>query len=56
MINRLVNLVAGDYNSKQLKKIQPLIVQINERYERFDDLSDQEIQSKTDEFKQRVTQ
>lgn len=56
MINRLVNLVAGDYNSKQLKKIQPLIVQINERYERFDDLSDQEIQSKTDEFKQRVIQ
>ncbi|HMY80990.1 MAG TPA: hypothetical protein PLW93_00080 [Candidatus Absconditabacterales bacterium] len=53
MFNRLINTVVGDYNTKLLKTIQPLIGQINERYERLDDLSDQEIKDKTTEFKSR---
>lgn len=54
MINWILDKFVGDYNTKQLKKVQPLIGQINERYERFDDLSDQEIKDKTWEFKLRV--
>jgi preprotein translocase subunit SecA len=54
MIQRFIDTFVGDYNNKQLKKIQPLIVQINERFERFDDLSDQEIKDKTAEFKLRL--
>jgi len=31
-----------------------LVKEINERYERFDDLSDEDIKAKTGEFKQRI--
>ena len=54
MLNWILDKFVGDYNSKQLKKIQPLIGQINEWYERFDSLSDQEIKDKTEEFKLRI--
>lgn len=54
MINWLLNTFIGDYNTKQLKSIEPIIVQINERYDRFDDLTDEEIKDKTAEFKLRI--
>lgn len=56
MINWILDTFVGDYNTKQLKKIEPLIVQINDWYERIDDLSDQEIKDKTTEFKTRIKQ
>jgi len=43
MLNWILSAFVGDYNAKQLKKIEPLIVQINDWYARFDDLSDEEI-------------
>ncbi len=43
MLNWILSAFVGDYNTKQLKKIEPLIVQINDWYARFDDLSDEEI-------------
>jgi preprotein translocase subunit SecA len=54
MLNWILNTFVGDYNTKQLKKIEPLIVQINDRYARFDDLTDQQIKDKTIEFKERL--
>jgi preprotein translocase subunit SecA len=53
MLNRLTTLVAGDYNKKQLDKIAPLVIQINERYEKFETLTDEEVKAKTEEFKSR---
>lgn len=54
MLQWILNQFVWDYNSKQLKKIEPLVKEINERYERFDDLSDEDIKAKTGEFKQRI--
>jgi preprotein translocase subunit SecA len=54
MLNWILSAFVGDYNTKQLKKIEPLIVQINDWYARFDDLSDEEIKWKTQEFKNRL--
>lgn len=54
MLNWILNTFVGDYNTKLLKKIEPIIVQINDRYARFDDLTDQEIKDKTTEFKARL--
>lgn len=54
MLNWIMNTFVWDYNLKQIKKIEPLIKEINERFERFDDLSDNEIKAKTLEFKERI--
>lgn len=54
MFNRILNKIAGDYNTKQLKKIAPIVDQINEIYTEYDKLSDSEIQAKTPEFKDRI--
>ena len=53
MINRILNLISGDYNAKELKTIEPIVDTINARYNDFDKLSDDQIKAKTDEFKQR---
>jgi preprotein translocase subunit SecA len=49
----MTNLLAGDYNKKQLDKITPLITDINQRYAKFDSLTDEEVKAKTEEFKSR---
>jgi len=54
MLNRLAEKLAGDYNQKQIDTIQPLVTRINEIYESWHELSDTQIQAKTDEFKQRI--
>ncbi len=54
MINRLMNLIGGDYNQKQIDAILPLVRDINHLYAEFDSLSDAAIQAKTDEFKTRL--
>ncbi|MDR0283047.1 MAG: preprotein translocase subunit SecA [Candidatus Peribacteria bacterium] len=54
MLKRISNLVVGDYNQKQLDKIYPLIAETNQRYEKFMTLSDEEVQAKTPEFKERL--
>lgn len=54
MFTRIIDKLAGDYNAKQIKKIQPLVDQINQLYESRHDLSDDQIQSKTQQFKDRL--
>ncbi|MDR3169669.1 MAG: hypothetical protein LBU27_08250 [Candidatus Peribacteria bacterium] len=53
MLHRISNLLVGDYNKKQLDAITPLVKKINERYERYDALSDEELKAKTPEFQSR---
>lgn len=52
--SRILNKIAGDYNEKQLTLIRPLITQINTFYEDRHTLSDEQIQAKTQEFKERI--
>jgi preprotein translocase subunit SecA len=56
MFSKLINLIAGDYNQKQLDKLRPIVKKINEVSSEFDALSDDQIKAKTQEFKIRLTQ
>ena len=56
MFNRIVEKIAGDYNQKQIDEISPLVKKINDIYESWHNLSDEQIQWKTEEFKQRIEQ
>lgn len=54
MFERFISKIAGDHNQKEIKKVMPLVTQINEIYESWHDLSDEQIQAKTAEFKERI--
>ncbi len=43
-----------DSNEKQLKKLEPVVAQVNELEPEFEKLSDDELRAKTDEFKTRL--
>lgn len=53
-MQRLLNLIAGDRNQKQLKKFWPLVASINSLDAERDALSDEAIQGKTAEFKEKI--
>jgi preprotein translocase subunit SecA len=46
--------VFGDKHSKNIKELDPVVIEINEFYEQVKDLSDDELRGKTQEFKQRI--
>ncbi len=48
-----IEKIFGDYSSKEIKKIMPLVHQIDELEETFEKLSDDELRAKTLEFKER---
>jgi preprotein translocase subunit SecA len=54
MFKRFIAWIAGDYNQKQLNKLQPIVKKINEFFAEFDALSDDQIKAKTQEFKDRL--
>ena len=54
VFNAILGAIAGDYNQRQLNKIQPLLKSINEYDAQFDSLSDEQIKAKTVEFKRRL--
>ncbi|MCK5285895.1 MAG: preprotein translocase subunit SecA [Candidatus Pacebacteria bacterium] len=53
MIKRLKKIF-GDQNSKEIKKLQPVIQKINDLEEKISILSDDELKAKTKEFKERL--
>ena len=53
MLKWLSNLI--DSNEKELKRLQPLVSQINSLEPEFEKLTDDELRAKTDEFKARLT-
>ncbi len=56
MFGEILNFIAGDYNKKQIKKLLPIVDQINVFFDQFTSLSDDEIKAKTQEFKDRLAQ
>lgn len=54
MLTKIINAVFGEANAKELKKIQPLIGQINQKEEEYQKLSDDELKANTEKFKQRI--
>src|SRR5262245_60771937 len=53
MLDTLLKKFVGSPSDRELKKIQPLVPQINDLESRISALSDEQLQSKTAEFKQR---
>ena len=54
MISKLVKKVIGSKNDRDLKKLQPLVSQVNALETEFSALSDDELKAKTSEFRQRL--
>jgi len=53
MLDTFIKKFLGPNNEKEVKKIQPLVVKVNELESQISSLSDDQLQSKTAEFKQR---
>ena len=54
MIKLIQNLFGGDSNDREIKKLWPIVEEINAEYESIKHISDEELQAKTPEFKQRI--
>jgi preprotein translocase subunit SecA len=54
VFNALARKVFGSKNERELKKIEPLVVRVNELEREVQALSDSELQAKTAQFKERV--
>ncbi|HTN37931.1 MAG TPA: preprotein translocase subunit SecA [Arachidicoccus sp.] len=50
----LSKLLGGNKSEKDVKKIQPLVVEINQQYEKLASISNDELRGKTVEFKARI--
>jgi len=54
MINAIISKFFGSKNERELKKIWPIVEQINQHFESYKNLSDEEFPKKTEEFKERL--
>jgi preprotein translocase subunit SecA len=54
MVIGVLKKVLGDYNEKELRKIWPLVVEINDWEEEIQALSDAELAAKTDQFRKQL--
>lgn len=55
MFNKIMQLIGGDYNQKQINKLLPIVDQINKIYSDLESLSDDQIKAKTQEFRDRLS-
>ena len=53
MLDTLVKKFVGSRNDREIKKIQPLVARINELEPQISSLTDEQLQSKTAEFRRR---
>ncbi len=54
MLQGLLKKVFGDKNEKALKELWPIVDEINREYEKLQDLTDDELRAKTQEFKEKI--
>ncbi len=54
MVLGIVKKVLGDYNEKELRKLWPLAVEVNDLEDETAALSDADLRAKTDEFRRRL--
>ncbi|HSG49158.1 MAG TPA: hypothetical protein VLA43_15160, partial [Longimicrobiales bacterium] len=54
MLKSLVKKVLGDRHAREAKKLQPVLEEINRHYEALQGLSDEDLQGKTAEFRERI--
>ncbi|MFH1508927.1 MAG: preprotein translocase subunit SecA [bacterium] len=51
----LFGKIFGDLNDQEIKKLEPIVAEINSFEKNFADLSDEELKGKTDEYKDRLS-
>jgi len=57
MITKILNKILGDYNLKEIRKLEPVVEYINKLEEQYQhDLKDEDIPRKTEEFKKRIAE
>ncbi|MCK4417837.1 MAG: preprotein translocase subunit SecA, partial [Candidatus Latescibacteria bacterium] len=56
MFGKVAAKVFGTKHEREIKKIQPIVEEINRLYEDYHQLSDEELQAKTPEFRQRLAE
>ncbi len=54
MIGTISKLFGGNKSEKDVKKIRPLVEKINQFFDSYQSLSNDELRNKTAEFKQRI--
>ncbi len=54
VIDWIFKKIFGDRNERRIKKIMPLLNQINALAEEYKSLTDEQLQAKTDEFRERI--
>ena len=52
----VITKIFGTKHDRDVKRVQPLVEEINEHFEKLAELSDEQLQAKTDEFKQRLNE
>ena len=55
-IGNIVTKVFGSKHEKDVKRLRPIVEEINQYYERFHNLTDEELRNKTQYFKDKITQ
>ncbi|MBI5412231.1 preprotein translocase subunit SecA [Candidatus Peregrinibacteria bacterium] len=53
-MHNFINKIIGDYNAKEIKKIEPLIREINRLEESYQALSEEELKGHTRQFRERI--
>jgi preprotein translocase subunit SecA len=54
MLKTIVQAIFGTRHQRELKRLQPLVNQINEEFERLQGLSDEELRGQTDRFREQI--
>jgi len=54
MAQNFFTKIFGSKHERDIKKLQPLVEQINTFYEEYETLSEEQLRAKTDEFKERI--
>jgi len=54
MLGQLAKLLFGSKDKRDIKKLVPLVAEINEFYEKYNPLSDDQLIAKTEEFRERI--
>ena len=54
MLKTIVQAIFGTRHQRELKRLQPIVDQINEEFERLQGLSDEELRAQTDRFREQI--
>src|SRR3972149_3145942 len=56
MLKKIVQMIGGDPNKREIEKYSEVVEQINDLEGQYEELSDEALADKTDEFRHRLSQ